>query len=310
LRLNPPDYNLGVGSGTHGFETGRIMEGVERILMKNRPSVALIEGDTNTVLGGALAASKLGICLGHVESGLRSYDRSMPEELNRVVADHVSDFLFPPTEGARRNLMNEGLGSRDITVTGNTIVDALEQCIPSAKETDVNSYLVGVPGEYALTTIHRQENVENPSRFSSIIRGLELVSQELKVPVIYPIHPRAKRAFEEFGLSVDSERVRIMPPADYFRFLKLEMGASLILTDSGGVQEESCVLGVRCVTLRHNTERPETLEVGANMLGGTEPNSILTAAQTMMAKSRSWQNPFGDAHAAERIVNFLMKADQ
>jgi len=295
-----------VGSGRHGEQTGRMLAGIEEILIAEKPDVVLVEGDTNTVLAGALAASRLGIRVGHVEAGLRSYDRRMPEEINRVVADHISDYLFAPTEQSRDILLGEGISDEKIFVTGNTIVDAVYQNIEIANGRDGGDGGTGLalePDGYFLATAHRQENVDDATRFAGILKGLELVSREFSLPVIYPIHPRSMKMMEEFSL--DASGVTFTQPLDYLSFLKLEADARLVLTDSGGVQEETCILRVPCVTLRDNTERPETAMVGANVLVGADPEKILGDARTMLGRSRDWENPFGDGRAGERVVEIL-----
>jgi UDP-N-acetylglucosamine 2-epimerase (non-hydrolysing) len=298
LRLPEPKYNLNVGSGTHAEETGKIMIGTEKVLCDERPSVALVQGDTNTVLAGALAACKLQVKVGHVEAGLRSHDREMPEEINRLLADHISDYLFAPTENAHENLLKEGIAEDKIFVTGNTIVDAL---LRNIKLIDDNG-----SSDYFLVTLHRQENVDREERLRNIIKGLELVAKEFKIPMIYPIHPRTKKRMEQFNIA-GSNRIKLIEPVDYLAFLKLLRNAKLVFTDSGGVQEEACILKVPCVTLRYNTERPETLEVGSNILAGAEPKNILEKTNLMINKSRDWKNPFGDGKAAKRIVNIIQK---
>ncbi len=304
LELPEAKYNLDVGSGSHAVQTGKMLIGIESVLMKERPDIVLVQGDTNTTLAGALAAVKLGIKVGHVEAGLRSYDREMPEETNRTLTDHCSDLLFAPTEKARRILIGEGIPEDRIFVTGNTVVDAVKQNLElSKKNWDVINKLGVKEGCYFLATAHRQENVDNKERFHGIIRGLELAQEELGFPVIYPIHPRAKKRMEAFGIEVNG--VRLVEPLDYLSFLQLESNARLVFTDSGGVQEETCILGVPCVTLRYNTERPETLEVGSNVLAGTDPTEIVKKARYMLNKPNNWPNPFGDGKAAERIVNIL-----
>jgi UDP-N-acetylglucosamine 2-epimerase (non-hydrolysing) len=306
LKLPQPKYNLKVGSGTHAEETGRMMIGIERVLVEEKPDVVLVEGDTNTVLAGALASVKVGVPVGHVEAGLRSFDRGMPEEINRVVADHVSHLLFAPTERAKENLLREGVDDGKVFVTGNTIVDAVYQNLKLAESGLGGSVLerLGVAdGDYFLATVHRQENVDDPRRFKGIVDGLKLVQEYFGLPVIYPIHPRSRRRMKEYGL--DPGKLVLTEPLDYLSFLFLESRAKLIFTDSGGVQEEACILRVPCVTLRDNTERPETLEVGANTLAGADPQRILEKARTMIEVGRGWSNPFGDGRAGERIVGIL-----
>lgn len=307
LELPEAKYNLDVGSGTHAEQTGRILMGIEKVLQVEEPSVVLVEGDTNSVLAGALAAVKLGIKVGHVEAGLRSYDRQMPEEINRVLVDHCSDLLFAPTEKSRQILLNEGVSKDKIFVTGNTIVDAVYQNYEISKRKVNVSNLLGIDeNEYFLATVHRQENIDNEERFRGILRGLELVQEEFGFPVVYPVHPRAKKQLK--ALNVELSSVKIVEPLDYLSFLQLESKAKVILTDSGGVQEEACILRVPCVTLRYNTERPETLEVGSNVLAGTDPNEIVKKAKSMLNKdSNSWKNPFGNGKAGKRIFQILRK---
>ena len=306
LELPAAKYNLDVGSGTHAEETGKMLIGIGKILREEKPDIVLVEGDTNTVLAGALAASKLQIKVGHVEAGLRSYDRTMPEEINRVLADHVSDYLFAPTEKAKENLLREGIEEDKIFVTGNTIVDAVYQNLEIAKrKVDVRNKLNLNPKEYFLMTAHRQENVDAKNRLKGILEGLVLVYHEFNIPIIYPIHPRTKKRIEEFGLEVP-EGIELIEPLGFLAFLQLEANAKLVLTDSGGVQEETCILGVPCVTLRDNTERPETLDVGSNVLVGVNQDRILEGVKKMLSKERDWKNPFGDGCAGVKIVEILI----
>ncbi len=300
LGLPEARYNLEAGSGAHGEQTGKMMGGIERVLMQEKPEAVLVQGDTNTVLAGALAAVKLGIRVGHVEAGLRSYDRRMPEEINRVLADHCSDYLFAPTEKARSILLGEGIPESSIFVTGNTIVDAVHQNLKIAKAKNTLEELDIEPKDYFLVTAHRQENVDDPVRFAGILKGLEKLSREFNIPAIYPIHPRSRKRIHEFGIKTNGS-IRLIEPVDFLDFLQLESNARLVLTDSGGVQEETCILGVPCVTLRDNTERPETVEVGSNVLAGTEPERIVDCARKMVVMGNTWKNPFGDGKASERI---------
>jgi len=308
LGLPPSKYNLGVGSGTHAKETGKMLIGIERVLLKEKPDVVLVEGDTNTVLAGALAASKLQIKVGHVEAGLRSYDRQMPEEINRTLTDHCSDYLFAPTEKAKAILLGEGIPDDKIFVTGNTIVDAIYQNLDIAKKGgNTLDTLHLAPREYFLVTLHRQENVDDSARFASILEGLNKVGTEFHLPVIYPIHPRSQEMMTEFGL--EPRNLKLIEPVDFLGFLQLESNARLILTDSGGVQEEACILNVPCITLRDNTERPETIEVGSNILAGASPDKILKYAELMLSRQDNWTNPFGDGKAGERIVKIVTGAE-
>lgn len=269
LKLPEVKYKLNVGSGFHGKQTGKMLAEIEEILIKDRPDIVLVQGDTNTVLAGALAASKLHIKVGHVEAGLRSFDRAMPEETNRVVTDHISDYLFAPTETSKNYLLNEGIPDEKIFVTGNTVVDSAHQNLEiSKKSCNVLEELELREKEYFIITAHRAENVDDKKRLNGILKGLSQIYEELKLPVIFPAHPRTVKMIKEFRFEVP-EGTRLIEPLGYLEFLQLLNGAKLILTDSGGVQEESCILKVPCVTLRDNTERPETIDVGANIIAGT-----------------------------------------
>lgn len=305
LKLPEAKYNVSVGSGSHAEETGKMLIEIERVLQQEKPNIALVEGDTNSVLAAALAASKLHIKVGHVEAGLRSYDRQMPEEINRTLTDHCSDYLFAPTQKAKDILLGEGIPEEKIFVTGNTIVDAIYQNLELAKESS-NLELRTLnlePKEYFLLTLHRQENVDNRERLDSILKGLAKIAIEFCLPVIYPIHPRSRKMMSYFNL--EPKNLELIEPLDFLSFLQLESNAKLILTDSGGIQEESCILGVPCVTLRNNTERPETLEVGSNILAGASPDRILECSMLMLGRENNWRNPFGDGKAGRRIADIL-----
>jgi UDP-N-acetylglucosamine 2-epimerase (non-hydrolysing) len=304
LDLPSARYNLDVGSGSHAQQTGRMLIGIESTLQREKPDIVLVEGDTNSVLAGALAAVKLGIKVGHVEAGLRSYDREMPEEINRVLADDCSDLLFAPTETSRNILMAEGVPENKIFITGNTVVDALFQNLELARKRTNDVQDLGITKDsYFLATIHRQENVDNRKRFEGILNGLNHLIKKYGFPVVYPIHPRARKQLKVFNLDV--EAVTLIDPVSYSTFLSFESNSRLVLTDSGGVQEEACILKIPCVTLRYNTERAETLEVGANVLAGTDPDSIVDKVDRMLERKHDWDNPFGDGNAGKRIVDIV-----
>jgi UDP-N-acetylglucosamine 2-epimerase (non-hydrolysing) len=306
LELPESRYNIDVGSGTHAEQTGKMLIGIEKILKKEKPDVILVQGDTNTVLAGALSACKMNMYVGHVEAGLRSYDRSMPEEINRVLADHVSDFLFAPTETSKKILLSEGLSEEKIFITGNTIVDAV---IQNQKISDKKSKVLERFGlkkdDYFLVTIHRQENVDDKYRFTQILEGLSQVKKKYDKEIFYPIHPRSMKRVNEFNL--DSYDINLIDPVDYLDFLKLEENAKLVFTDSGGVQEETCIIGVPCITLRDNTERPETVDVGSNIIAGTNPENILKSVSIMLDRKKGWENPFGEGNSGKKIIDILME---
>jgi len=307
LELPEPKYNLDVGSGTQAGQTAKIMTGIEDVLVKESPDIALVQGDTNTVMAGALAAAKLHIRVGHVEAGLRSFDRTMPEEINRVIADHISDYLFAPTETARRYLHKEGIEENKICVTGNTIVDAVFQNREiSEKKTDILDTLGLEPREYFLVTAHRQENVDNRARLKEILRGLLGVQKEFALPVVFPVHPRTEKRIKELGIGIDG--LNFTKPFGFLEFLQLESQAKAVLTDSGGVQEETCVLGVPCATMRYDTERPETLNVGSNVLVGADSRKILEGVRFAVTRKPGWENPYGDGIAGKMIVMVCVAA--
>ncbi|MCY4732422.1 UDP-N-acetylglucosamine 2-epimerase (non-hydrolyzing) [Natronomonas gomsonensis] len=305
LDLPTPDYNLEAGSGTHAEQTAAMLTGVDEILLETQPNVVLVQGDTNSVLAGGLAASKREMELGHVEAGLRSFDREMPEEVNRRLVDHAADYLFPPTTTARDQLLKEDLPEDRVYMTGNTVVDAVEEhgTLAETRSDVLEEYDVAA-GKYALLTAHRAENVDDANRFEKILDGIQSFASETGLEIIYPVHPRAEERLNDFGLSRPAS-IRFVEPLDYLDFLKLEQNAAVVFTDSGGVQEETCILGTPCVTLRDNTERPETLDVDANRLAGTDPDQIRTDGLEMLEGKQTWSNPFGDGTAAEQIVEVI-----
>jgi UDP-N-acetylglucosamine 2-epimerase (non-hydrolysing) len=310
LKLDEVEYNLNVGSGTHGKQTAAILTGIEEIFLKDRPDVVLVQGDTNSVLAGALAGAKMGIPIGHVEAGLRSFDRNMPEELNRVMADHLSELLFATSVTSKANLLREGIPESRIHITGNTIVDAVKENL-RISEIEVGNVLPSMglqPNGYILSTLHRQENVDDRERLSSILVGLNGAGEGLDMEVILPMHPRTKKNLQTFGLKVPP-RIRLIDPVGFLEFLQLESNALVTLTDSGGVQEESCILGVHCVTLRDNTERPETVDVGANVIAGTDSYNIARLAVEMARSTNTWNCPLGDGTAAKRIIDIVLEME-
>jgi UDP-N-acetylglucosamine 2-epimerase (non-hydrolysing) len=309
LNLRNPDYALGVGSGTDAEQVGKILVGVENVLINEQPDVVLVEGDTNSVFAGAYAATKIHVEVGHVEAGLRSFDRFMPEEINRILTDHVSDFLFAPTAKSKENLLAEGISANKISITGNTIVDAVHQNLQLAQKRQSVLNELGIEkNNYFLITTHRRENVDNKSRLNGILKGLTELHNEFDVPIIFPMHPRTRNRVAEFNLALDG--IAPISPIGFLEFLLLEANAELVITDSGGVQEEACILKVPCITVRNNTERPETIAVHSNLLVGTQPDQILNGAKAMLNTSRNWNNPFGNGDAGERIVSVLTSASK
>ncbi|NJE30982.1 UDP-N-acetylglucosamine 2-epimerase (non-hydrolyzing) [Thermococcus sp. 18S1] len=312
LEMPPIDHHLEVGSGTQAEQTGLAMIKIEKVLMDERPDVVLVQGDTNTVLAGALASVKLKIPVAHVEAGLRSFDRTMPEEINRILADHASEVLFPPTEEARKNLEREGI-TENVYVVGNTVVDAvLQNSEVAERKSDVLERLGLKPKEYVLITAHRAENTDNRENLERLIEILE----GLPIRAVYPMHPRTRGRLEEFGLwerVASIENLTVTKPLGYLDFLKLERNAFAIMTDSGGVQEEAIILNVPCLTLRYNTERPETVAAGGNVLVGLEKERALGYLQRLLEDEEFYRkmaeapNPFGDGKAGERIAEILLE---
>lgn len=300
LTLPKPTYNLDIHETLHGKMVGRMLESIERVLLKENPVLVLVQGDTNTVFAGGLASAKLHIPVGHVEAGLRSYDRTMPEEINRVLVDHLSEYLFCPTQKQADIALGEGIEKRKIYVTGNTVVDVVQQNIKRAEQ-DLR-YAHYKKEKYMLLTMHRPSNVDNPKTLRDIIETLYEVSRNQKMKIYFPVHPRTVQALHHAKIVLDSTCIMQTIPFQYLEMLVAQKYAHLILTDSGGVQEEACVLKTPCITIRNTTERPETVEVGANIVAGITKNGILQAVQKMDSVPRDWKNPFGNGDAGKKII--------
>ena len=310
LNLSQPEYNLNVGSATHGNQIGKILINVEEILMDEKPDVVIVQGDTNTVAAAALAASKMNIHLAHVEAGLRSYDKTMPEETNRIITDHLSDSLFCPTKIQEAILLNEGIPKEKIFIVGNSVVDALLENIKIAeKKTDILSELDINKKEYVLVTAHRAGNVDKKFRLTQLLDCLRKVGEIVDCKFVYPLHPRTKKKIEEFGLKLP-EKIIVTEPLSYLKFIQLENNAKLILTDSGGLQEEACVLHVPCITLRENTERPLTVEIGANIIVGLDQEKLINAVKKQLTIKLNWENPYGTGKTGEKIINTLLNFEK
>ncbi|SMF39433.1 non-hydrolyzing UDP-N-acetylglucosamine 2-epimerase [Pseudobacteriovorax antillogorgiicola] len=303
LNLPAPKYNLHVGSGSHGNQTGNILIKIEPIFEKEMPKAVLVQGDTNTVLAAGMAASKLGILVGHVEAGLRSYDRTMPEETNRVIVDHLSDFLFAVTDKQHQILLSEGVEKEKIHTVGNTVIDTLYQMREYA-ELPLDLQLA--KDEYVLLTAHRASNVDSEASLMSFMEAINSIASRFEMPVLFPIHPRTAKMVENSPHSFH-KNIRVIPPQSYKAFSAILANARLVVTDSGGLQEEACALQVPCVTIRENTERPETIEVGANILAGIDPEKVIDACELMLNRARDWSCPFGDGTTARKIIDILQK---
>jgi len=308
LELPEPEYNLGIGSDTHGAQTGRMLIEIEKVLMATMPDWVVVQGDTNTVLAGTLAAVKLHIPVGHVEAGLRSFDRSMPEETNRIIADHVGTMLFAPTKGARKHLTDEGI-VKNVFVTGNTVVDALFQHIEIAKkraDNPVNRFA----SPFILATIHRDSNTDDPKRLSEVLVTLGDIAEQSGHTVYLPAHPRTVNKIKDHGLQAllnQQKGLKIIQSLGYLDFLLALSRATLVITDSGGVQEEACILHIPTITIRTTTERPETIEVGANVLAPQREQAVLAAKKMLTETGRNWENPFGDGRSGRRILDLMIK---
>jgi UDP-GlcNAc3NAcA epimerase len=305
LSLPQPDYHLGVGSGLHGAQSGEMLKRIEEVLLKEQPDFVIVYGDTNSTLAGALAAVKLHIPVAHIEAGLRSFNRRMPEEINRVVADHLSFFLFCPTETAVKNLTKEGI-TTGVRLVGDVMYDALLYNVQVAEQrSTVLKRLQLYPKDYFLVTVHRAENTEDIGRLQAIVKALQRISAIH--PVVWPVHPRTRQVLESQHLShIADHAFRIIDPLSYLDMLVLEKGAKAILTDSGGVQKEAYWLGVSCVTLREETEWVETVQAGWNVLVGTDPDRIVAAALKTEKRWPGTQRPQDDGQAAVRIVQVLL----
>ena len=312
LNIPRPDIYLGVGSGSHAEQTARIMVEFERVVAEQKPDLVLVVGDVNSTLACSVVAAKAQVPVAHVEAGLRSFDRSMPEEINRLVTDALSSLLFTTERSANENLMREGHSPDRIHFVGNVMIDTLLASAERAERSDILERLSLEDRGYAVLTLHRPSNVDNPEVLSGILDGLEEVQR--RIPVVFPAHPRTAARFEEFALTDrvrGMEGLRVVEPLGYMDFLKLAAHARLVLTDSGGLQEETTVLGVPCLTLRENTERPVTITEGTNVLVGTRPDAIVREAVKVLegggsCLGRAVRTPeLWDGHAAERIAAVL-----
>jgi len=300
LSIPRPDFDLEVGSGAHGAQTGEMLKRLEPILTSEKPDWVLLYGDTNSTLAGALVAAKLGLRSAHIEAGLRSHRRAMPEEINRIVADHLSDLLFCPTPLAVENLCKEGLSERAL-LTGDVMYDACIDFRQIAESRGGPLADAWRPGEFALATVHRAENTDDPDRLREIVSALERISQTI-CPVVWPVHPRTRKRLSDMGLAVPA--VTMIAPVSYLEMLLLEGRARFILTDSGGVQKEAYFLKVPCITLRDETEWEETLENDCNVLTGSDQAKILAAASAH--KSGPWTTVYGDGKAGAAMLSALV----
>lgn len=306
LELTTPDIDLGIGSGTHAEQTSKVMIQFEKVLLEEKPDLVVVVGDVNSTLACSLAACKLRIKVAHVEAGLRSFDRDMPEEINRILTDHISDYLFTTCEDANENLRKEGIPHEKIYFVGNVMIDTLLSNLSKIEKQRSKYEISKSQKEYAVLTLHRPENVDNRETFQKILEALNMIAK--RIPVIFPVHPRTKKQIEKFKLEKYFKgNITTTDPLGYIDFLNLYSKARFVLTDSGGIQEETTYLGIPCITLRKNTERPITVEKGTNYLVGDNVDNMINIAKNILnGKSKKRSIPkYWDGKAAKRIVKIL-----
>jgi UDP-N-acetylglucosamine 2-epimerase (non-hydrolysing) len=303
LGIPAPDVNLAVGSGSHAQQTAEIMSRFEPVVLERKPDLVLVYGDVNSTVAATLVCSKLQVPVGHVEAGLRSFDRSMPEEINRLVTDQLADFLFTPSPDADLNLEREGIALEKVHCVGNVMIDSLLRLLPPADEAPGAKLKDEFSERYALVTLHRPSNVDDRENLKRILSALLEVNRDLVV--IFPVHPRTRQRIEEFDLA--SSQLRLLDPMPYAEFVAMQRGATVVITDSGGIQEETTYLGVPCLTLRNNTERPITVSLGTNVLVGQDTDKLrVELAKVLAGKAKPGSiPPLWDGHAGERIAEIL-----
>src|SRR5580693_1559480 len=310
MGIPAPRVNLEVGSGSHAVQTAEVLKRIEPVLLEHQPDLVLVVGDVNSTIAVSLAAVKLGISVAHVEAGLRSFDRGMPEEINRILTDALADYLFVTEEDAIQHLLKEGRPRDSIYLVGNVMIDSLRHFLPIAQKSSIGADLALKKGaawqRFAVLTLHRPSNVDSTQNLAELLCAIDAIAA--KIPVIFPVHPRTQQRLTQAGIKTHPQ-LKLIPPVGYLDFLCLLSKATLVLTDSGGIQEETTALGVPCLTLRENTERPITISQGTNQLVGTDPRKILTAAEAVLAgKAKPGRiPPLWDGHAAERIVEVLLR---
>jgi UDP-N-acetylglucosamine 2-epimerase (non-hydrolysing) len=306
LGIPEPDFYLGVGSASHAIQTANIMTQFEQVCLEMEPDVVMVAGDVNSTIACGLVAVKLGIKLGHIEAGLRSYDRTMPEEINRLLTDAISDYLFVTEKSGMENLKNEGVPDEKVIFTGNCMIDTLVSFLPEVEAIGTSEKYHVEKGQYILLTFHRPANVDNKEFFASLKEFVQRYGAENKI--LFPIHPRTRNNMEKFGLTIDNPNLILTEPLGYLEFLHVMRYAKVVVTDSGGIQEETTYLGVPCITVRDNTERPITVEVGTNILAGTDFNNVFTALDEMLSGTiKKGRIPdLWDGKAASRVVEVFL----
>jgi UDP-N-acetylglucosamine 2-epimerase (non-hydrolysing) len=305
LELDAPKYNLNSGSSEFRKQIGLMSVRIKEILVKEKPDFVLVQGDTNTVLAGALAANQLHISIAHIEAGLRSHELEMIEETNRIVVDHISNIRFPPTKGSKEYLLEEKIPLNRIFLSGNTVVDAVIQNLAlSERKTNLLEKINLKKDKYFLITLHRPENVDKKQKLDILMQSLKKVSEKYDYDLVWPLHPRTKKMLEKFNLKIP-EKIKVIEPVGYLGFLQLESNARLIITDSGGVQEEASILKVPCITMRDTTERQETVDIGCNVVAGVGNNNLIKHVKDMLKNERNWESPYGDGKSSEFIIKKL-----
>jgi UDP-N-acetylglucosamine 2-epimerase (non-hydrolysing) len=299
LAMPSPDVNLEAGSGSHAKQTADIMTRFEPVVLERKPDIVLVYGDVNSTIAATLVCAKLLVRVGHVEAGLRSFDRTMPEEVNRLVTDQLADLLFTPSEDGDVNLRHEGVSAEKIHRVGNVMIDSLVRLLPAAEQQKMN----GMPARYALVTLHRPSNVDDHASLKRILESLLRIHQDLDI--VFPVHPRTRQRIADLGINI--ERLHLLEPLPYIEFLALQRRAAVVITDSGGIQEETTYLQVPCITLRTNTERPVTVTVGTNVLVGQDPDSLKFELRKVLEGKgkKGGIPPLWDGKAGERIAHVL-----
>jgi UDP-N-acetylglucosamine 2-epimerase (non-hydrolysing) len=308
LEIREPDHHLGVGSGTDGEQTARIIERSEKVILKEKPDMVVVFGDSNSSQS-AIAAAKANFKVARIEAGMRAYDWRMPEEKNKRMIDHICRFLFVYTKWQEQNLLKENVKPYRIFPVGNPTVDVINMFREKAYANSISSNLGLRRGDYFLVTAHRSENVDDRTSLQKILKALELAVNKYEKPIVWPLYPRTRDRIKRFNLSIP-KGVKVLEPLGFLEFLHLEMNALTLISDSGTVQEEGCILGVPCVVIRISTERPETVVLGSSIIAGLEPANVIRSIETFISERRKWDHPYGDGHTADRVADVLKNYEQ
>lgn len=308
LEIRKPDYHLGVGSGSDGEQTAKVIEKSEKVILREQPDIVLVFGDSNSSQA-AIAAAKANFRAARIEAGMRAYDWRMPEEKNKRTVDHICRFLFVYTHWQEQNLLRENVKPYRIFRVGNPTVDVINMFRDKAYANSISSDMGLSRGDYFLVTAHRSENVDDRTSLQKILKALELTAQKYEKTIVWPLYPRTKDRIRRFNLSIP-KAVKVLEPLGFLEFLHLEMNALALISDSGTVQEEGCILGVPCVVIRISTERPETVVLGSSIVAGLEPANVVQSIETFMTENRKWDHPYGDGHTADRVADVMKNSEQ